>query len=376
MKNKLYILLIVVYILTFGFILDINGVFAEEMILTANLIINVSFLGIIGILFLISIISFIRLNSVTGALVRTAGEMERQYEPDRKNLWPDYRKKQEVFSSALLNRRFAKYQKHVSVHTDKKGNITDVCPIETYINEDLLNQVASTWFNTNISGAMTGLGILGTFLGLSLGLSSFSGNDIFTISENIAPLLDGMKVAFHTSVYGIFFSLIFSFVYRSLMSDAYEKLDRFLDVFHEYVQPRTHTGDEALSSMLLYQANMAGSLRKIQELLQGNAQTQIDGVEKIVGQFMKCMSETMGAEFGKLGRSLEQSCETQSVCAEDFRHLTERMQKMLESCNTIQEVLGDTADKQKRVEEALADTCERIGNELYALGRMRDMYEE
>ena len=89
MKNKLYILLIVVYILTFGFILDINGVFAEEMILTANLIINVSFLGIIGILFLISIISFIRLNSVTGALVRTAGEMERQYEPDRKNLWPD-----------------------------------------------------------------------------------------------------------------------------------------------------------------------------------------------------------------------------------------------------------------------------------------------
>ena len=45
MKNKWYVLLIIVYILTFGFILDINGVFGEEVVLTANLIINVSFLA-------------------------------------------------------------------------------------------------------------------------------------------------------------------------------------------------------------------------------------------------------------------------------------------------------------------------------------------
>lgn len=376
MRNKWYILLIVVYILTFGFILDINGVFAGEVVLTANLVINVSFLAIIGILFLFSIISFIRLNSLTGAMVRAAGEMERQFEPDRKNLWPDYRKKPEPFSNTTLNRRFAMYQKHVSVHTDKKGNVTDACPVETYINEALVNQVGRTWFNTNISGAMTGLGILGTFLGLSLGLSSFSGNDIFTISENIAPLLDGMKVAFHTSVYGIFFSLIFSFVYRSLMSDAYDKLDRFLDAFHEYAQPKVHTRQEALGSMLLYQANMAGSLRKIQELLQGNAQAQLEGVEQIVRQFMTCMSETMGTELGKLGRSLEQSCEAQGNCGEELRQLTERMQKMLESCNTLNEVLVHTVDRQKKVEDTLSDTCERIGNELYALGQMRDMYEK
>ena len=252
MKNKWYVLLIIVYILTFGFILDINGVFGEEVVLTANLIINVSFLAIIGVLFLFSIFSFIRLNSLTGAMVRAADEMERQFEPDRKNLWPDYRKKTDPFSSSVLNRRFAKYQKHVSIHTDKKGNVNHACPVEEYINEDLINQVGRTWFNSNISGAMTGLGILGTFLGLSLGLSSFSGNDIFTISENVAPLLDGMKVAFHTSVYGIFFSLIFTFVYRSLMSDAYEKLQDFLSTFHECVAPPVSNRDENTSAMLIY----------------------------------------------------------------------------------------------------------------------------
>lgn len=376
MRNKWYFLLIIVYVLTFGFILDINGVLGADVVLTSNLVINVAFLLIIGVLFIFSIASFIRLNSVTGALVRAAQEMDRQYEVDRKNLWPEYRKKQEPFANALLNRQFAKYQRHVSAHTDKKGSLKEDCPVEDYINEDLLNRAGRTYFNSSISGAMTGLGILGTFLGLSMGLSSFSGNDIFTISENVAPLLDGMKVAFHTSVYGIFFSLVFSFVYRSLMADAYEKLDYFLTVFHEYTQPEVHTADERLDSMLIYQSAMAGAMRKIQEMLQGNAQAQIKGIEQIVEQFMTCMSETMGADFQKLGKSLERSCQIQGDWVEDLRRLSESMQQIQESYQSIQDSLRLTAERQKAVEERLSDTCETISNELYTLGQMRDMYEK
>lgn len=376
MRNKWYFLLILVYVITFGFILGVNGVFDGNVVLTSNLVINVAFLVIIGVLFILSIASFIRLNSVTGALTRAAQEMERQYEVDRKNLWPEYRKKQEPFANVLLNRQFAKYQKHVSAHTDKKGNLTQACPIEDYMNEELLNRVGRTYFNSSISGAMTGLGILGTFLGLSLGLSSFSGNDIFTISENVAPLLDGMKVAFHTSVYGIFFSLVFSFVYRSLLADAYEKLDHFLMVFREYTQPDVFTSDERMDAMLLYQSSIASSMRKIQEMMQGNAQEQIRGIEQIVGQFTKCMSETLGADFQKLGKSLERSCQAQGECAGDLRHLSENMQRMLDSCSSIQDTLRLTVERQKAVEEKLSDTCETISNELYTLGQTRDMYEK
>lgn len=375
MRNKLYLLLIVVYILTFGFILDINGVFSGEVVLTDNLLINVVFLIVIGILFFISIVSFLRLNGVTGALVRAAEKMEGQFADSGKNLWPEYQKQQELFANSILDRRFAKYRRHVEAHTDKKGGLTEACPIEDYINEELLNQAGRTYFNSNISGAMTGLGILGTFLGLSLGLSSFSGNDIFTISENVAPLLDGMKVAFHTSVYGIFFSLLFSFVYKSLLADAYDKLDLFLSAFHEYAQPGVRTADENLSSLLLYQASMAGTLRKIQELLQGNAEAQLRGVEQITGQFVTRMSEIMGADLGKLGRSLEKSCQMQNDCAADLRCLSENMQKMLESCNMVQDTLHTTLEKQQALEEKLSDTCESINNELYALCQMRDMYE-
>lgn len=92
MRNKGFILLLLVYILTFGLILDINGVFSGDAAVNTNLIINVTFLGIIGILFIISIFSFIRLNLLGAALIKAAKEIERQFEPDRKNLWPDYRK--------------------------------------------------------------------------------------------------------------------------------------------------------------------------------------------------------------------------------------------------------------------------------------------
>ena len=73
------------------------------------------------------------------------------------------------------------------------------CDIEDYINEELLDRVGGSHYNSAISGTMTGLGILGTFIGLSLGLGSFSGDDIYTISDNVGPLLSGMKVAWEAN---------------------------------------------------------------------------------------------------------------------------------------------------------------------------------
>ena len=52
MKNKLYYVLFLVYAVVVAFILYINGVFTGEETSMVNLLINVGFLIIIGILFL------------------------------------------------------------------------------------------------------------------------------------------------------------------------------------------------------------------------------------------------------------------------------------------------------------------------------------
>ncbi|MBP6870986.1 MAG: hypothetical protein KBC43_03175 [Bacteroidales bacterium] len=69
----------------------------------------------------------------------------------------------------------------------------------------------------SIPNVFTTLGVLGTFLGIYIGLLKF---DVNSITNSIPPLLEGLKTAFSTSIAGIILSLISSkvakFVLRSV----------------------------------------------------------------------------------------------------------------------------------------------------------------
>ena len=69
MKNRLYYVLFLLYAIVVAFILYVNGVFTGGDVSLVNLFINVGFLVIIGVLFVISAVSFGRLNNVTDELV-------------------------------------------------------------------------------------------------------------------------------------------------------------------------------------------------------------------------------------------------------------------------------------------------------------------
>jgi hypothetical protein len=57
----------------------------------------------------------------------------------------------------------------------------------------------------NFKGEIVGLGILGTFFGIFIGLQTF---DPRSIQESIPPLLDGLKTAFLTSIAGMGISML------------------------------------------------------------------------------------------------------------------------------------------------------------------------
>jgi hypothetical protein len=59
-------------------------------------------------------------------------------------------------------------------------------------------------------GAIISLGIFGTFLGIYIGLLDFDTSDIHS---SIPSLLEGLKTAFITSLFGMFFSLFLKYVY-------------------------------------------------------------------------------------------------------------------------------------------------------------------
>ncbi len=383
MKNRMYYILFPVYIFVVGFVLVVNGVFTGEVSSVSNLVINMIFLLLIGILFLISFSSFARLNRMTDKLLDVADQIYKAYDGGDHKLWETYRTKSKVFGDDVLDEAFYRYQKKMNSFQSRHG-LTGSCDIEDYIHEDLLNQAGMNYYNSAISGTMTGLGILGTFIGLSLGLGSFNGNDIFTISDNVGPLLEGMKVAFHTSVYGILFSLVFQFAYRSVMADAYDKLQEFLGAFRECVEPAVSSTDDNTKAMLVYQANMANSMKQMTELLRGEAREQAESLDKLVQQFTAGMERSLGADFERLGASLKRACSAQEVYADNYRSMAETTQALLQANLSLQKTLEETMGRQEALAKQLKeqakridDTCdainEEISNQLYTYAETHGM---
>ena len=178
------------------------------------------------------------------------------------------------------------------------------------------------------------------------------------------------------AVYGIFFSLVFNFVYRGIMADAYTRLTTFLETFHECTEPPVSQVDENMNAMLIYQANMANSMKSIMELMKCNEESQIKGLDKIVQQFMNQLSESLGTEFDSLGRNLKDACEAQSTYARNFQRLEESTRLLLDASRAMQDSMQLSLERQQHIEEKLNRACENLGNELYTFHQMRDLYEK
>lgn len=88
------------------------------------------------------------------------------------------------------------------------------------------------------SGMLVGLGLFGTFLGLTVGISGFDSSDSDNIQQSIQNLLGGMSTAFITSLVGMFLSLVYTLLDKPIRNKLHrsiytltEKLDEtyFID---------------------------------------------------------------------------------------------------------------------------------------------------
>lgn len=92
------------------------------------------------------------------------------------------------------------------------------------------------------AGINVSIGVLGTFIGLSVGLADLQLGDTDALRSGIGGLLDGMKVAFYSSVFGVLLSLFWTFFDRLLSS----KLDKEIDWHSERMDYLLSTDDEEL----------------------------------------------------------------------------------------------------------------------------------
>lgn len=384
------------------FVLFIIGVFAEVLLTVlaktdgfdkTNMIITLVFFSVILIIFVFARRFFKTLRKIENALVLGKNKIvnfEGSSEQILAQLAEDYKKKDVLFHENSLDRAFESYllgNERLASVSSAKANIEDYL-----IFGDIEKQIGIFFLN-QVSGAMTGLGILGTFVGLSVGLNSFdligSAN---AIEERIQPLMEGIKVAFHTSICGLIYSLGFNFMYRKELKELQCCFDEFICAFEEKVATKLENGStdtfikylDRMCDLLDEQNNRQKEQMDTQQRLivgalsdsivpeikglgmiitQFAEKTQTDQTESlkiVVDNFVAEMRKSLGSSFIELSDIIKETNKWQRTSLDEMKEVNEKVSGVVvdivkitdtiqDAINSVSSYMGEVKELQKAV---------------------------
>jgi len=180
----------------------------------------------------------------------------------------------------------------------------------------------------NYKNEIVSLGVLGTFIGIAMGLYSF---DVTNIKDSMPHLLNGLKTAFITSGVGIFFSIILS-IYKPAKSNKSETLDALEMVVKNFNKNlTTQFGDnfkqlnESVKAMITWQNNYKTQIVKSEESL-NNILVQLQKIE--------VLKENEQKNIQAIIENLKKGSQDVKVSLEDTTGIVkEQMQLLLREAN-------------------------------------------
>lgn len=160
--------------------------------------------------------------------------IERALEVQTSSTWSVMEQIDKFFHQRTLDELFRGYREKVQSQRDS-GQV--LSGIEDYINDDVLGLKSWQSVVLQIPGTLTGLGLLGTFVGLIIGIQGIGFSNVNAALTSVQTMLSGIQVAFYTSVAGVILSLLFNIIYRMAWNMMLRSLGLFTDEFHKNVIP-------------------------------------------------------------------------------------------------------------------------------------------
>ena len=148
--------------------------------------------------------------------------------------WLAVAKMNNFFNQRVLDRLFDQYRE--KVEEERKNNMI-IEGIDEVINEDELSIRCWQGVILQIPGTLTGLGLLGTFIGLITGISSVQISSVDATLESIQTLFEGIRIAFYTSISGVILSVLFNMIYKFLWNIMLRDLGMFTASFQRNIIP-------------------------------------------------------------------------------------------------------------------------------------------
>ena len=256
-----------------------------------------------------------------------------------------------LFGIEYLDRKYQEYLGYLR----RSGSPTD---IGDFIGETEISNYTQRKVTEMIPDILTSLGILGTFVGLVLGLRGFNPVSYEAMASSITSLVDGIKVAFVTSIYGLSLSIAFSYTFRGALNLASESLDNFTDKYYLCAVPPENGA--AINRVI---SNQKAQLQATQEMgtilaeqLSGSVAQNLDPMlaeidrtlqhftdvvtlnqqellENMASSVMAAMKKEFIAEFVEMRSMLKESNRQQRAYVDFLGNATAQFQEQLRTGN-------------------------------------------
>ena len=296
------------------------------------------------------------------------------------------------------------FSKSLTQYTDENGqqavySISDAAAFFSY--SQFMQNFNMPFWNT-YSGIFTGLGILGTFLGLTLGLYGIdmASSDINVLKEGISGLLSGVQFAFLTSLIGIFVAILHGFWHNKQivalktsvlsLSDEIEKLfprltaEQWLAKQYTESQDQTKTLKNLSEDMArdlgdLLDEQLNSGIAELCKQLEEKMTPIFDKLSDAIGELSSGGASTVGEIISdKAGKQIEQFAaslhDLQQVMQQNIessqRAAAEMNQRMLDAVEKISGAMmrgaNDTVDKQNDMMTAIQNQLENMAKTIAA----------
>ena len=359
-----------------------------------------------GAIAVVTLIGFLKcllpLWNTTGALRRAIRKLQDHAGSTGKPIWQEA-----SFMGRRMRGSWLRFLQNAE-QLDRRGLPTNV---EDYINDDTVTHShGNATLAELIPNLLTSLGILGTFMGLSRGLSSLNFADAAQLISGIPNLLSGMRFAFGTSVAGISCSLVFNMLNRISQGSSYRAIDDFVSSFTQLAMSRPLDNDvqlicqnqdrnhmlqginETLADRLAENVGLAitramepvaGSMDRF---IVGATRNQIEGVHRIVSRFLEEMNQSLSGQIRSLGdamdavsgnqmaaaRQAEETLRSAGGIVQDARELRELTDQVLARFDGYVAEIKETRKRDESFEKRSAELMGRMEKQNQELTRLME----
>lgn len=336
------------------------------------LVYNFCFLGIMVIAYAVGMFGgMFRMNDLSRAFRDAADELKDIFQSPGKIDTSKLSSLNGIFHHRYLDDKMQAFTDTISQSQEGIGDI------EEYLNEEDVDEHIHKRLLEMVPDIFTSLGILGTFVGLVWGLKNFEPSNYEAMTTSVASLVDGIKVAFLTSIYGIAMSIVYSCGMKSEYSSLTSNLQSFQDRFHTYVMPTAES--ESMNILVASQKNQTAAMEQMAEkfsvqmadsfekvitptfqkmndsldvLVNSVTKCQEDAIKEILDTFLKEMNLSFKTQFEDFGRALTQLKDAQTDNTNYTTNLYQSMSRQLSEAyaeheHMMRSMLEDTSAAQK-----------------------------